>query len=114
MAAAVRRTFGNYLQASVNGTLLVFHLDRLFELDLPYELLRRLELLADLRVLRLESKHLLQISNGQLRLENLYMTDRTATVKPSASRREWPLTREGERMVVRRKRTGDMLWHILG
>ena len=73
-----QRTFGNYLQASLNGALFLFYFDRLFEFNLPYELLRRIELFADLRILRLDGEHLLQISNGQLRLQYLYMTHRTA------------------------------------
>ena len=72
------RTFSNYLQAPLNGALLLFYFDRLFEFDLPYELLRRIELFADLRILRLDGEHLLQISNGQLRLQYLYMTHRAA------------------------------------
>ena len=71
------RTFGDDLQASVHGALLFFHLDRLLKLDLAHELLRRLELLADLRVLRLESEHPLHIGDGRLRLEDLYVTHRT-------------------------------------
>ena len=112
---AAQRTFSNYLQTSLSGTLLLFYFNRLFEFDLPYELLRRLELLADLRILRLDCEHLLQISNGQLRFEYLYMTHCTAAGHPGGV--QYPGgclsgCRKGSVKGLRCGRTGSTLWHI--
>jgi hypothetical protein len=74
-----RRTFGDDLQTPLHGGLLFLHLDRLLKFYFTHKLLGRVELLADLRILRLEGDYLFQVGNGQLRFEDLNVTHRATT-----------------------------------